>query len=101
MKRWLRVSATLVVTGLCLAYLVGAYLWIEGAFVIGTIVLAILLFSVRMRPLLARTVPLLRRVRLERPLRAVYEGLHSYRGNAGLLFWMFAVPVAIQSVRVL
>src|SRR5919204_343993 len=97
-------TLTLAAVGFALAlgrYDVGAYLWIEGAFVIGTIVLAVLLFSVRMRPFLARTVPLLRRVRLERPLRAVYEGLHSYRGNAGLLLWMFAVTVAIQSVRVL
>ena len=31
------------------------------------------------------TVPLLRRARLEKPLRAVYEGIHAYRGHPWLL----------------
>ena len=97
-------TLTLAAVGFALAlgrYDVGAYLWIEGAFVLATIVLAVALFSIRVRPLLARTAPLLRRVRLERPLRSVYEGLHSYRGDAALLVAMFAVTVAIQAVRVL
>src|SRR5881392_4437553 len=50
-------------------YDVGAYLWIEGAFVLATVVLAIALFSTRVRPFLARTAPLLRRIWLERPIR--------------------------------
>ena len=37
-------------------YPVGPYLWIEGAFVIGTIILAVALFSRSVRPLLAKTV---------------------------------------------
>src|SRR5919199_3427602 len=41
-------------------YDIGPYLWIEGAFVIGTLVLAAVLFWRRLRPLLARTAPLLR-----------------------------------------
>ena len=48
-------------------YDVGAYLWIEGAFVFGTIFLAFLFFSRSARPLLRATAPLLRALRLERP----------------------------------
>jgi uncharacterized protein (TIRG00374 family) len=97
-------TLTLAAVGFALAigrYNVGAYLWVEGAFVVATLVLAVLLFSRRLRPLLARTVPLLRVLRVERPVRAVYEGLHSYRGNAALLFGVFALTLAVQSVRVL
>jgi glycosyltransferase 2 family protein len=97
-------TLTLAAVGFALAigrYDVGAYLWVEGAFVVATLVLAVLLFSRRLRPLLARTVPLLRFLRVERPVRAVYEGLHSYRGNVALLFGVFALTLAVQSVRVL
>ena len=80
---------------------VGAYLWIEAAFVLGTVILAIGLFSRRVRPLLAKTVPLLRKLRLERPIRATYEGIHSYRHHPRLLAGVFALTVAVQSVRVL
>ena len=82
-------------------YDVAAYLWIEFAFVIGTIVLAVALFARRARPLLARTVPLLRLVRLDRPIRAAYEGIHSYRDHPGLLGGVFALTLAVQTVRVL
>jgi len=97
-------TLTLAAVGFALAigrYDVGAYLWVEGAFVVATLVLAVLLFSRRLRPLLARTVPLLRFLRVERPVRAVYEGLHSYRGNVALLFGVFTLTLAVQSVRVL
>ena len=83
------------------SYDVQAYLWIEFGFVVATAVLAIALFSKRARPLLARTVPLLRFLRLERPIRAVYEGIHSYRDHAGLLGWVFALTLGVQAVRVL
>jgi glycosyltransferase 2 family protein len=82
-------------------YEVKAYLWLEFAFVVGTAVLAVLLFSRRARPLLRRTTPLLRRLRLERPLRAVYEGIHVYRHHAWLLAAVFSLTVAVQAVRVL
>ncbi|HEX6490576.1 MAG TPA: lysylphosphatidylglycerol synthase transmembrane domain-containing protein [Gaiellaceae bacterium] len=82
-------------------YNVGAYLWVELAFVIATFVLAFLLFSRRLRPLLSRTVPLLRPLRAERPVRSVYEGIHSYRGDAPLLGGVFALTLAVQAVRVL
>jgi uncharacterized protein (TIRG00374 family) len=98
-------TLTLAAVGFTLAigqsYDVGAYLWIELGFVVATVVLAIALFSKRVRPLLAKTVPLLRFLRLERPIRAVYEGLHSYRGHPGLLAWVFALTLGVQAVRVL
>ena len=66
-------TLTLAAAGFVLAigrYEVGPYLWVEGAFVLVTIVGGVLLFSRSMRRPLARTVPLLRLLRLERPLRA-------------------------------
>jgi uncharacterized protein (TIRG00374 family) len=82
-------------------YDVGAYLWVELGFVVATLVLAVVLFARSARPLLRRFVPLLRRVWLERPVRAVYEGIHSYRENARLLVGVLALTVVIQAVRVL
>jgi uncharacterized protein (TIRG00374 family) len=82
-------------------YDVGAYLWLEGAFVLGTLVLLFLFFARSARPLLARLGPLLARVRLERPLRAFYEGVHHFRGHARVLGAAFALTLAVQAVRIL
>ncbi len=82
-------------------YDVGAYLWLEGAFVLGTIGLAFVFFARGARPLLRWTQPLLRRLRLERPVRSVYDGVHVFRGHAGLLSGVFALTVAVQAVRIL
>jgi len=97
-------TVTLAAVGFALAvgrYDVGAYIWIEGAFVIGTVVLSVLLFSKRARRPLSWFVPLLRRLRIERPLRSVYEAIHAYRSRPRLLSWVFALTVAVQAVRVL
>ncbi len=82
-------------------YDVGAYLWAELAFVLATVFLALVLFSRRARRPLAWAVPLLARARLDRPLRAVYEGLHSYRANGGLLLGVASLTVVVQAFRVL
>jgi hypothetical protein len=82
-------------------YDVSAYLWLEGVFVFGTIVLAFLFFARSARPLLRRTAPLLDRVRLARPLRAFYEGVHHYRGRPRLLGVVLAVTLVVQAVRIL
>jgi len=82
-------------------YNVGAYLWIEGAFVVGTIVLGVLFFSRLARGLLRRVVPLLRRLRLERPLRALYEGVHVFRSRVRLMIWISLLTLGVQAVRVL
>ena len=82
-------------------YDVGAYLWVELAFVVATVFLGFVLFSRWIRGPLAWTVPLLRKLRVEKPLRAVYEGIHAYRGHPWLLVGVTVLTLAIQAVRVL
>ena len=82
-------------------YDVSAYLWLEGAFVFGTILLIIMFFARSARPLLSRLRPLLARARVERPLRAFYDGVHHYRGHPRLLVKVFLFTTAIQAVRIL
>jgi glycosyltransferase 2 family protein len=106
LERALGGAATLALAGVGFVlavgkYDVGAYLWIEGAFVVATVVLAFALFSRSVRPLLAKTVPLLRLLRVERPIRAAYEGIHAYRGHPRLLAGVFTLTLAVQAVRVL
>ncbi len=98
--------ATLVLAavGFALAvgeYDVGAYLWIEGVLILGTLAAGVVVFSKRARRPLARLRPLLAFLRLERPLRAVYEGMHTYRTQARLLAALLAFTVVVQAVRVL
>jgi uncharacterized protein (TIRG00374 family) len=106
LERGLGGAATLLLgaVGFLLAvgrYDVSAYLVVEGIFVFGTIALLVVFFARSARPLLARLEPLLARVRLDRPLRSFYEGVHHYRGHVRLLLGAFAFTVAIQAVRVL
>ena len=82
-------------------YDVGAYLWIEGIFVFATIAVGFLFFARSARPLLIRVRPLLYWLRLERPLRGFYDGVHHYRGHPRLLAGVFAYTTALQAVRVL
>jgi glycosyltransferase 2 family protein len=82
-------------------YDVGAYLWVELGFVIATFVLAVVLFSRRARRPLGWSVPLLRKLRIEKPTRTVYEGIHGYRNHPWLLAGVTVLTLAIQSVRVL
>ena len=82
-------------------YDVSAYLWLEGVFVFGTLVLGFLFFARSARPLLRRTQPLLRRFRLEPPIRHFYEGVHHYRGHPGLLGKVLSLTFAVQAVRIL
>jgi hypothetical protein len=98
-------AATLALGGLGFAlalgeYDVGAYLWLEGILVAATVVLGIVLFSRGARRPLRTLAPVLARVRLERPLRSVYEGIHSYRANAPLLTFAFAFTLVVQAVRI-
>lgn len=82
-------------------YDVGAYLWLELLFVIGTVVLVVLFFSRSVRPLLARSVPLLARFKLDRPVRSFYDGVHAFRDHGGLLGTVFTLTFALQAIRVL
>jgi uncharacterized protein (TIRG00374 family) len=106
LERALGGAATLVLAavGFALAlghYDVGAYLWLELGFVLAAALLFVLMFARSARPLLARAVPILRFLRLERPVRAVYEGLHAYRADRRVLAIAFTVTLALQAVRVM
>jgi hypothetical protein len=82
-------------------YDVGAYLWLEGAFVLGTLLLIYVFFARSARPLLTRSRPLLTRLRLERPMRAFYDGVHHFRGHPRLIWQVFAFTTVLQAVRIL
>jgi uncharacterized protein (TIRG00374 family) len=82
-------------------YDVNAYLWLEGAFVFGTILLIVLFFARSARPLLAKVRPLLVRLRIERPLRSFYEGVHHFRSHGRLMLNVFVFTTVIQAVRIL
>ena len=97
-------TLTLAAVGFGLAvgtYDVGAYLWIEAAFVLATIVLGVVFFSRSARRPLSRFAPLLAKVRLERPLRSFYEGVHAFRGHVRLMLAVLLLTLAVQAVRVL
>jgi uncharacterized membrane protein YbhN (UPF0104 family) len=97
-------TLSLAAVGFVLAvghYDVGAYLWLEAGLTLATIVGAAVIFSRRLRRPLARLAPLLRFFRLERPLRAAYEGLHGYRDHGGVMAGMFALTIFVQVFRVL
>jgi glycosyltransferase 2 family protein len=97
-------TLALAAVGFALAvgrYDVGAYLWLEGLFVVGTIMLAFVFFSRTARRPLARLVPVARWARVERPLRALYEGIHAYRAHGRTLALVCAVTLGMQAVRVL
>jgi glycosyltransferase 2 family protein len=98
-------AATLVLAaaGLALAigeYDVGAYLWLEGVLVVAMIAAAVLFFSLRVRTKLAWLGSPLARIRLERPLRALYEGIHSFRGHVGAMLAVFTLTLGIQIIRI-
>jgi uncharacterized protein (TIRG00374 family) len=99
-------AATLLLAavGLALAvgqYDIGIYLWIEAVFVVATVLGAVLVFSKRVRSRLAWLGPPLARIRLERPLRALYEGMHVFRNHVGALIAVFTLTLGIQIARVI
>jgi hypothetical protein len=53
-----------------------------------------------MRRVLRFTVPFLRRVKLERLVRAVYEGIHGYRDFPGTLLAVSSVTAVAQFARI-
>jgi glycosyltransferase 2 family protein len=99
-------AATLLLAaiGLALAvgeYDVGVYLWIEAAFVVALVVGGFLIFSRSARSWLRWLGPLLARVRLDRPLRALYEGMHGFREHPGAILSVFGLTLGIQIARIL
>jgi glycosyltransferase 2 family protein len=105
LERALGGAATLILAGIGIAlaygnYDIGIYLWVEVAFVVLTVIAGIVLFSKSVRPLLRRFVPILKRLWVERHVRAVYEGIHSYRHNVKLLLFVTGVTLLLQAARV-
>ncbi len=97
------VTLLLAGVGLLLAvgrYDIGAYLWIELLFVALTLVAGVAFFSRRARRVLRFTVPLLRRLRIERLVRLVYEGIHGYRNHHGTLLVVSLVTLVLQLSRI-
>jgi glycosyltransferase 2 family protein len=82
-------------------YSIGAYVWPEVIFVIGTIGAGIVFFSRSVRRRLSFLLPLVRRFRLETPARAVYDGIHGYRDHPGTLLLVAVVTIALQLTRIL
>jgi glycosyltransferase 2 family protein len=106
LERGLGGAATLVLAaaGFALAvgrYSVGGYLWLELALVVCAAAGAFVLFSTRLHPLLQWLRPLLRTLRVERPLREVYLALHAFRSDRRLLVGLFGLTVVVQAGRVL
>jgi uncharacterized protein (TIRG00374 family) len=106
LERALGGAVTLVLAGIGLLlaigrYPIGAYLWIELLFVVGTVVVAFVFFSRSVRRRIGFLVPVARRLRVETPARAVYDGLHGYREHPETLLVVAVVTVGAQLTRVL
>jgi glycosyltransferase 2 family protein len=99
-------AATLLLAGVGLALAVGeydvdVYLWIEAIFVVATIVAGFVIFSRSLRSRLGRFGPLLQKLRIERPVRALYQGMHGYRDNVNVLLAVFTLTLGVQIVPIL
>jgi glycosyltransferase 2 family protein len=81
-------------------YSIGAYLWVELGFVAGTIAAGVVFFSRSVRKRLRFAVPLARRLRVETPARAVYDGIHGYRDHPGALLGVATTTAVVQLTRV-
>jgi len=81
-------------------YSIGAYVWPEVIFVLGTIAAGIVFFSRSVRRRLVFLLPLVRRLRIETPARAVYDGIHGYRDHVGTLVLVSVVTAVLQLTRI-
>jgi hypothetical protein len=97
------ITLVLAAIGFVLAigkYDIGAYLWIEVLFVILTIFAGFVFFSRTVRRRLQPFVPLARRMRIERPARAVYDGIHGYRDHTSTILLCCGATVIVQIGRI-
>jgi uncharacterized protein (TIRG00374 family) len=97
------VTLVLAAVGFVLAighYSIGAYLWIEALFVVGTVAAGVVVFSARLRRHLRWLVRPLRKLRVERYARALYEGLHGYRYHASTMLAVAAITTGAQISRI-
>ena len=81
-------------------YPIGAYLWIELLFVLGTVVVGVVFFSRAVRRRLVFAVPLARRLRVERIARAVYDGIHGYREHPRTIAVVCVATLFVQVGRI-
>jgi glycosyltransferase 2 family protein len=98
-------AATLLLAAIGLALAIGeydvdVYLWIEGVFVVATVVAGFVIFSRSLRSRLGRFRPLLAKLRIEKPVGALYRGMHGYRDHVRALLAVFVLTIAIQVVRI-
>jgi glycosyltransferase 2 family protein len=105
LERALGGAVTLLLAGIGLLlaigrYPIGAYLWVELVFVLGTIAIAFMFSSRTVRRRLVFLGGVARRLRVEKPARAVYDGLHGYRDHPGTLLVVAVVTAAAQLTRV-
>jgi glycosyltransferase 2 family protein len=106
LERALGGAVTLILAGIGLLltvgeYPIGVYLWIEALFIVGTVGAGFVFFSRSVRARLRFALPWARKLRIEKPGRAVYDGLHGYREHPSTLVWVALVTAAAQLVRVL
>ena len=97
------VTLALAGVGLLLAigrYPVGAYLWLEVLSVVGMVAVGFVFFSRTIRSRLTFLLPYARRFRIERPARAVYDGLHGYRDHPGTLLEVALISAVGQLMRI-
>jgi len=99
-------AATLLLAAIGLALAIGeydvdVYLWIEGVFVVATVVAGFVIFSRSLRSRLGRFRPLLARLRIEKPVGALYRGMHGYRDHVRALLAVFVLTIAIQVVPII
>ncbi|MEO9174395.1 MAG: lysylphosphatidylglycerol synthase transmembrane domain-containing protein [Gaiellales bacterium] len=60
-----------------------------------------ILFSHRAQRAIRPLRPLLRKLRIEGPARALYDALHAYRDHPGTLLWVFVLACLAQLLRVI
>jgi hypothetical protein len=97
------VTLLLAGAGLLLAigrYDIGAYVWVELLFVVGTLVAGVVFFSRSVRSNLRFALPIARKLRVETPARAVYDGIHGYRDHVPTLILVSVVTVFLQLSRI-
>jgi glycosyltransferase 2 family protein len=108
MERTLGSVGTLILLAAGIAVAVGRYddvgflIVLEIVFVALMIVLGLLLFSRRLGLALERRLfPLGRKIKLEKPLQALYWGMHEYRSAPGVMAAVLGVTLVSQVMRVI
>ncbi|MFL5952773.1 MAG: lysylphosphatidylglycerol synthase transmembrane domain-containing protein [Gaiellaceae bacterium] len=105
LERSLGGAVTLLLAGIGLLlaigrYDIGAYVWVELLFVVGTILAGVVFFSRRVHSHLPFALPYARRLRVEKPARAIYQGIHGYREHVPTLLVVCLATLGMQLTRI-